>query len=151
MSGLDMVPPPPTWQLVEHEPLETMEEARAAADKLPPGRWKWAKSPGNGFSTAYRQCNHHVDCPCVVRIVQKKGSGFHLFIKGEHSSEVFTKKRKNSSLTLEESELVRTSVDMGNSPAEQLVALTKKELRRLKEEGEDVEEARLEEGGLAGR
>ena len=137
------------WMLVEHEPLQSMSEARKAADELAPGRWKWAKPSGDCKNQAYRQCNAHVDCPLIVGI-KKQGSHFWLYTKGKHGTEVNLKKRKNSSLTFEEEEFVRASLDMGNAPAEQLVALTKKKIRSLKDDGEDVEAVKNAEGGLQG-
>ena len=137
------------WTLIETDELKTYGEALAEAKKLLGDKWKWNKPSGNCKSTAYLRCNKHVACDVVYK-VQQVGSSFYIRVKGDHGAILNLKKRKNSKLTFEEEVAARLSLDMGCTPGEVHVALTKKKLKELKQAGKDPQQEKNKEGGLPG-
>lgn len=129
---------------------QTMAEGKAMAKALGDQLWKWAASPGNGKSTAYFACNAHKACGKLVRVAQESDGLFHIMEKGQHSAEKNTKKRKNSILTIEEDETLRTAVDRGSKPGVVLTSMTKEKVSELKAQGLDPLMHKEETGGLQG-
>ena len=86
----------------------------------------------------------------VVAIKKIRGGEgqFCLQSKGKHGEVPQWRKRKNSALTFEEEKTARSALDMGARPGVVHVALTNKELGRLKEAGDELERARMDGGGL---
>ena len=82
----------------------------------------------------------------VVAIKKIRGGEgqFCLQSKGKHGEVPQLRKRKNSALTFEEEKTARSALDMGARPGVVHVALTNKELGRLKEAGEDLERAHID-------
>ena len=130
-------------------PAPTLKDALKAIRAMEPGKWKWNNISGNCKTNAQLRCNAHVDCGFVMK-AQQEMDGFRLYEKGQHGESPNLKRRKNSVFTFDEEEQARLALNMGGRPGKLHVALTLKELERLKEAGEDVEKAKEDEGGLAG-
>ena len=120
-------------------------------EQNPTAQWKWAKNPGNGVTRACFQCNAHENCTKEIRVVEIDGD-FCFQEKGKHTLVDKLKKRKNSTLTNKEDDMLKLMLDAGSKPGGVLVAMTKKKLKELKDDGENPldEEHKREEGGLAG-
>ena len=71
------------------------------------GKWKWAKSPGNGVRNAYLQCNAHKDCGRMLQVKKVDGL-FCISYRGEHSIIPTFGKRKNSILSWEDDAALTT-------------------------------------------
>ena len=137
------------WKPVDTDELKTYDEALGEAQRLLDFNWKWNKPSGNCKTTAYIRCNKHVGCDVVYK-ASAIGSSFCIMVKGDHGATLSVKKRKNSKLTLEEEGAARLALDMGGTPGEVHVSLTKKKLKELKEAGKDPQSEKKEEGGLKG-
>ena len=127
----------------------TMKEGQNAAKVYNGGHYKWASKPGNGIRNANFQCNDHKGCGHHIRVVAVNSS-FEIQQKGEHSTEVNNKARKNSTLTFAEDNKLREAVDQGARPGGVLVSMTKTKMLELRSEGKDPVQFKRPEGGLEG-
>ena len=120
-------------------------------EQNPLAQWKWSKSPGDGVTRACFQCNAHENCTKEIRVVEINGD-FCFQEKGKHTLVDNLKKRKNSTLTIKEDDMLKLMLDTGAKPGSVLVAMTKKKYKELKDAGENpLDEANKREGGgLAG-
>ena len=137
------------WLPIASDECSTMKEAIKAIRAVAPGKWKWAKCPGNGVTQAYFVCNAHVGCGYVVR-ASSCDSGFILHAKGQHSTEVNNYKRKNSSLTFEEEAGLRLALDVGGRPGGLLASWTKEAMQEKEKDGLDPLDYTHDEGGMEG-
>ena len=138
------------WTLcTDCTPASTMDEALEVIRAFGEGKWKWNKPTGNCTTNAQLRCNAHVGCPVVMK-TQLEGAEFKFYKRGIHGQESNVKKRKNSALTFDEEADARLALDMGGRPGKLYCALTLKELGRVKEAGESVEEAKDDNGGMKG-
>ena len=78
-----------------------MKDAQKLAKVEPPGKWKWAASPGDGRRFSVFVCNAHIKCPLFMRVAAV-GDSYYLQFKGEHAVEENTRARKNSAMTFAE-------------------------------------------------
>ena len=138
------------WLPVSAAPLPTMTAAKAAARELEDKKWRWADSPGNGKTYVYFACNAHVACDRQLRVAQGSDGLFHISAKGLHAAEKKTKKRKNSILTYEDDETLRSAVDKGSRPGAVHTSMTKEKVSELKSKGEDPLMHKEATGGIAG-
>ena len=127
-----------------------MAEAKKMKATLEGGKWKWARPPGNGFSTAYFVCSGHTDCKRLLVIRLASDGKFYIYLKGEHASEPSFGKRKNSTLSWADDAKLRVGVDQGATPAAMRVSMTNEQLLELKDQGEDPMQHKNDEGGLQG-
>lgn len=128
----------------------TIKEGIQALKTKEGGRWKWAKSPGDGVTRAVFQCNAHMECTRLLKCQQVDG-GFTLFVQGEHTDSPNLKKRKNSTLSYDDEEQLRACIDSGSRPGGVYVSMLKKKAEELRAEGKDPNEHKRPEGGLEGR
>jgi hypothetical protein len=127
-----------------------MGEAKHALKGMEGGKWVWSPTaPGNGTTVATFVCNAHVGCGRMLK-AKKIDCTFVLMCKGVHSTEMKLKRRANSTLDAADEDALRFSLDSGGKPAGVLVALTKKEMAKLKAEGKRPEDHKEDEGGLTG-
>ena len=138
-----------TWTPVGSVAHATMADARGALKKMEGGKWKWAKSPGNGVTHACFSCNAHVDCNRNLRIVLCDGC-YHIQGRGDHALQPNLKRRVNSILTYDEEARVRESMDQGGKSAGLFVSLTNSKVKELKDAGKNPEEYKEVNGGLIG-
>ena len=138
----------PVWVMDPTESHATMRDGKTAAMKLEFGRWKSDRPAGNGKYNAYFVCTFHVGCGRKLKIHKRGGEVFCISLKGTHSSEVNQYKRKNSIMTVEEEAAAKMSLDQGGRPGAMLVSMTKKEVKRIQEAGEDLDAAQHDQGGL---
>ena len=138
---------PPVWVIDPTESHATMRDGKTAAHKLEFGQWKTDRPAGNQQTTAYLVCAFHVGCGRKLK-VHKQGELFCISLKGTHTSEVNHYKRKNSIMTVEEEAAAKMSLDQGGRPGAMLVSMTKKEVKRIQEAGEDLDAAQHDQGGL---
>ena len=114
------------------------------------GKWKRAVKKGNGVTWYVMQCNAHVNCTSF-RAVKKMGAAvFSIFEQGQHTVEPTLKRRANSILNWDEEKTLRLGVEMGNTPGQVHVSLSKEESQRLKAAGEDILKHKRKGGGLEG-
>ena len=128
----------------------TIKEGIQALKTKEGGRWKWAKSPGDGVTRAVFQCNAHMECTRLLKCQQVDG-GFTLFVQGEHTDSPNLKKRKNSTLSYDDEEQLRACINSGSRPGGVYVSMLKKKAEELRAEGKDPNEHKRPEGGLEGR
>ena len=128
----------------------TIKEGIQALKTQEGGRWKWAKSPGDGVTRAVFQCNAHLGCSRLLKCSQVE-AGFALFGKGAHTSSPNPKKRKNSTLTYDDEEKLKSCLDSGSRPGGVYVAMLKNKAEELRAEGKDPTQHKRAEGGLEGR
>lgn len=140
---------PGAWIPVDTVELKTYDEALGEAKRQLDFNWKWNKPTGNCKTTAYIRCSKHDGCAVVYK-ASAIGSSFCIMVKGKHGATLSVKKRKNSKLTIEEEGAARLALDMGGTPGEVHVSLTKKKLKELKKDGKDPQSEKKEEGGLKG-
>ena len=147
----------PKWITLATLDVSTMKEAKKIAkehkdEQNPIAEWKCNVSgPGDGKRHAVFVCNAHEDCTCFVRVVIKGGE-YLLQKKGEHTEEQKLRRRKNSTLSYVEEEVLADHMDAGTRPAKIHTQMTKKRARALMAQGLDPlsEEHKRPEGGLKG-
>lgn len=137
------------WTPVGSDSYDSMTDGRAALKKLEGGLWKWSTTPGNGFTSSRFMCNKHKKCKRELKCQLCQGK-YIILGKGEHEEEINDKKRKNSTLTIQEESRVRESMDQGGRPAGLLVAMHNTKARELRAEGEDPLDHKDDNGGLLG-
>ena len=100
------------------------------------------------------QCNAlwgaRASCEVIFKCAQVD-DGFALFGKGEHNSSPNLKKRKDSTLSYDNEEKLRSCLDSGSCPGGVYVTMSKKKTEELRAEGKDPNEHQRPEGGLEGR
>ena len=97
------------------------------------------------------QCNKHVDCGKLLRIVLNKIEGlFHVEHCGVHTKEVKEKPRVNSVLTVSQRHALQGTRRTGGRPAGMYAALTTMMAEEMEAEGKVPEEHKHEQGGLKG-
>ena len=126
-----------------------MKEGQKEAKMLEPGKWKWARSPGDGVKYSCFQCNAHVDCGLHIRVVLLDGS-YHLQQQGKHSEKVKEKARVNSALTYADDEKLKLCVNAGAKPAAVLASLAGATWDELVKQGKDPLKHKKKEGGMTG-
>ena len=126
-----------------------MKDAQKLAKVEPPGKWKWAASPGDGRRFSVFACNAHIKCPLVMSVAAV-GDSYYLQFKGEHAVEENTRARKNSAMTFAEEATLKQGANMGAKPAQVLVSLTVDKKEQLQREGKDPLQHKRKEGGLEG-
>ena len=67
----------------------------SAVDYGSEGRWRASPGGEKGVRKMW-QCNHHVRCGFFLRLQLYGPSDYKFFTKGEHTTEICIKKRKNS-------------------------------------------------------
>ena len=124
-----------------------------AFDQGASGKWKWAKSPGDGRTRAFFACNNHTTCAAsagkLMRCVQQGGI-FVLQEKGDHGFDLSPFKRKNSVLTWDEEKSMTFAMSTGGKPGALHTVFTTDAAQVLEEAGEDPLLHKRPEGGLAG-
>ena len=117
------------------------------------GRWK-AYAPNTGGATARNyQCNNHVDCGRLMRVAGDGAGGFQLYQAGSHASEKKECRRKNSSCTFAQEELVKQAIGLGSRPGIMVTNMTETKVDELVKEGcntVDIHDTKRVEGGLDG-
>jgi hypothetical protein len=116
------------------------------------GLWKaYQSNPGSAASYRVLQCNKHVDCGKLLRIVLNKIEGlFHVEHCGVHTQEVKENPRVNSVLTVSQRHALQGSRRTGGRPAGMYAALTTMMKEELEAQGQVPEEHKHEQGGLKG-
>ena len=114
--------------------------------------WKaYRSNPGSAGSCRVLQCNKHVDCGKLLRIVLNKIEGlFHVEHCGLHADEVKPKPRVNSVLTVSQRHALQGTRRTGGRPAGMYAALTTMMTEEMEAEGKVPEEHKHEQGGLEG-
>ena len=124
-----------------------------AFDQGASGKWKWAKSPGDGRTRAFFACNNHTTCAAsagkLMRCVQQGGI-FVLQEKGDHGFDLSPFKRKNSVLTWDEEKSMTFAMSTGGKPGALHTVFTTDAAQVLEDAGEDPLLHKRPEGGLAG-
>ena len=138
-----------TWTLGTHANQPTIQLAIASITKVEDGKWKFAKSPGNGVTNRYFVCNAHKDCGRLLKVGKKDGM-FCIFLDGEHTVEPSFGKRKNSTLSWADDDRLKRAVDQGAKPGGVHVSLSKAKALELEQDGLDPLEHKKDKGGLEG-
>ena len=127
----------------------SMEDGKKQVKQQEEKKWKWAASPGDGKRFAVFQCNAHLNCTRFIRVA-KHDDCFYLEEKGKHTTEVNTRKRKNSTLTFDEEATLKLLVDGGCKPGGACVSMLNQKATELKEIGEKPLDHKKDDGGLIG-
>lgn len=137
------------WSPAKCIQVESMKEGQILAKKEPPGKWKWASSPGDGKRYSIFSCNAHKNCQYKMRVAAVDGI-FYLQFQGEHAAEENTHRRTNSALTFDEEAKLKLGMDQGARPASVLASLTVEAKDLLREQGQDPLQHKRKGGGLEG-
>ena len=138
-----------TWTLARYANQPTIKLAEESITAVEDGKWKMARSPGNGVTNHYFVCNAHVSCGRMLKVSRVDGA-FAIFLKGEHTTEQTFGKRKNSTLSWEDDDRLKRAVDQGAKPGGVFVSLSKAKVEELHKDGLDPLEHKKDDGGLVG-
>ena len=150
-EGMSWVPVPGELP-VDSSSIKEATKAFKMLDLGSGGMWKaYRSNPGSAGSCRVLQCNKHVDCGKLLRIVLNKIEGlFHVEHCGLHADEVKEKPRVNSVLTVSQRHALQGTRRTGGRPAGMYAALTTMMTEEMEAEGKVPEEHKHEQGGLEG-
>lgn len=128
----------------------TMKLAEQSIINVENGKWKMARSPGNGVTNRYFVCNAHKSCGRMLKVQKQDDNMFCILLKGVHTTDPTFGKRKNSTLSWADEDRLKRAVDQGAKPGGVFVSLTKAKMEELQKDGMDPLEHKMEDGGLEG-